>query len=279
MPKTVYLPPAHVPIAMTIAGSDSSGGAGIQADLKVMSALGVYSTSVISTLTAQSTTAVDAIFPVSPEFVQQQIATVCTDMPILATKIGMLGTADIICAVAQSLQLVEAKNIVLDTVMVAKSGDRLLQSDAISVLVNRLIPMADIITPNIPEACDLLGINTVDSVANMHTVAEDLLKLGCGAVLVKGGHMSGNICTDVYMDTTTHFTIENPRIATHNTHGTGCALSSAIAAYLAKGNSMQQAVKNAIAYIANAVKYADRLGPNGIGKGKGPIYHFYNSWT
>lgn len=267
------------PIAMTIAGSDSGGGAGIQADLKVMSALGVYGTSVITALTAQSTTAVDAIYPIAPDFISQQIATVWHDMPIQAVKIGMLSTRAITQAVSESLNTHGAKNIVLDTVMVAKSGDRLLQADAVDALKTTLIPIADIITPNIPEACDVLGISHIDTVNDMYTAAEQLLQFGCRAVLVKGGHMGGNIVTDVYMDTHTHFALQNPRIHTHNTHGTGCSLSAAITSYLAQGVPMDMAVKNAIAYISHAVSHADSLGDDGIGKGNGPIHHFYNIWT
>ncbi len=273
--------PSDVPIAMAIAGSDSSGGAGIQADIKVMSALGVFATTAITALTAQNTMAVEGIYAITPNFVQQQITTVWDDMPISAVKIGMLGTADMTEIVAKTLQSVHAQNIVVDTVMVAKSGDRLLQRDAVQSLIQTLIPIADVITPNIPEACDILGISHIDTISHMYKSAEKLLYMGCKAVLLKGGHMPGDVLTDVYMDTHTTFSMKNPRIYTHNTHGTGCSLSSAIAAYLAKGVPIHKAVKNAITYITEAVKHADKLGKNnkGIGNGNGPIYHFYNSWT
>ncbi len=280
-----FSPVQGVPVAMTIAGSDSGGGAGIQGDIKVMSALQVFGTCAITTLTAQSTTAVDAIYPVDPAFVQQQITTVWCDMPISAVKVGMLGTAPMTVAVADTLQAVRAKNLVVDPVMVAKSGNRLLQPEALQSLIEVLLPIADIVTPNMPEACDMLGIAAITRTADMYQVAEKVLHMGCKAVLVKGGHMPGDTVTDVYMDGNSQFCIQNPRVHTHNTHGTGCALSSAIAAYLARGDSMHTAVHNAVAYIAQAVTYADRLGADkgglgkgGLGKGNGPIYHFYNSW-
>ena len=263
------------PICLTIAGSDSGGGAGIQADLKVMSALGVYGASVITALTAQNTKEVRSIFPATPEFIIEQIETVYDDLEIDAVKIGMLGTPEITFAVASALRAVKAKNIVLDPVMVAKSGDKLLSDDAVDALKQRLIPMADIITPNIPEAMVLLDTNTKPTLDNMGEYCTDLLKLGAKSVLLKGGHMTGETLHDLYSDGAEMMSMTSPRIDTKNTHGTGCSMSSAIASELAKGGDMKSAVQVAKEYIAGAVQNADKLN---IGTGSGAIHHFYKVW-
>jgi hydroxymethylpyrimidine/phosphomethylpyrimidine kinase len=263
------------PIAVTIAGSDSSGGAGIQADLKTFSALGVYGASVIAALTAQNTKGVTAIHEVPPGFVTAQIDAVFSDLAVAAVKIGMLGNADIIVAVAAGLARHNAANVVLDPVMVATSGDRLLKPDAIAVLRTQLMPRAALITPNLPEAAALLDAPVATDPAEMRRQADRLLALGARAVLIKGGHAEGAESTDILVigDTATPFAA--PRIATRNTHGTGCTLSAAIAAGLAKGQGLVEAVSGAKAYVTAAIAAADRLA---IGSGHGPVHHFHRWW-
>ncbi|MFO1388277.1 bifunctional hydroxymethylpyrimidine kinase/phosphomethylpyrimidine kinase [Cellvibrio sp.] len=259
------------PIAMTIAGSDSGGGAGIQADLKTFAALGVYGCSAISSLTAQNTQGVQGVFPVPPEFVQAQIKSVLSDIKVGAIKTGMLATADIIQAVAESL----AENqipLVLDPVMVATSGDRLLAEDAISTLINRLIPRATILTPNLLEAAALLAAPVASSIAEMELQARSLLAMGAQAVLVKGGHGSGYDATDLLLTSTGVELFSAQRIDTKNTHGTGCTLASAIAAGLAKNLSSRDAVAQAKDYLHNALLHSNELT---IGQGSGPVHHFY----
>jgi hydroxymethylpyrimidine/phosphomethylpyrimidine kinase len=266
---------ATTPIAVTIAGSDSSGGAGIQADLKTFSALGVYGASVIAALTAQNTRGVTAIHEVPPGFVAAQIDAVFSDLTVAAVKIGMLGNADIIAAVAAGLARHEAANVVLDPVMVATSGDRLLKPDAVEVLRTQLMPRAVVITPNLPEAAALLDAPVATDEAAMRRQADGLLALGARAVLIKGGHAEGADSTDLLVigDTATSFAA--PRIATRNTHGTGCTLSAAIAAGLAKGQGLVEAVRDAKAYVTAAIAAADRLP---IGSGHGPVHHFHRWW-
>jgi hydroxymethylpyrimidine/phosphomethylpyrimidine kinase len=266
---------ATTPIAVTIAGSDSSGGAGIQADLKTFSALGVYGASVIAALTAQNTRGVTAIHEVPPGFVAAQIDAVFSDLTVAAVKIGMLGNADIIAAVAAGLARHEAANVVLDPVMVATSGDRLLKPDAVEVLRTQLMPRAVVITPNRPEAAALLDAPVATDEAAMRRQADGLLALGARAVLIKGGHAEGADSTDLLVigDTATSFAA--PRIATRNTHGTGCTLSAAIAAGLAKGQGLGEAVRDAKAYVTAAIAAADRLA---IGTGQGPVHHFHRWW-
>ena len=263
------------PIALTVAASDSSGGAGIPADIKSMSALGVYSATVFTALTAQNTREVRSIFPVSLDFITEQIQTVFDDIAIDAVKIGMLGTADITETVAKALKAVGAKNIVLDPVMVAKSGDRLLDDDATLALKEYLIPMSDIITPNLPEAAEILGVAEAASHEQMQEMTRQLLSLGSKSVLLKGGHLQSDISHDVFFNGEEIFTLSSPRIKTKNTHGTGCTMSSAIASFLAKGDTMEQAVRGAKKYIAQAVEHADKLH---IGSGHGPVHHFYDIW-
>lgn len=266
--------PSKTPIALTIAGSDSGGGAGVQADLKAFSALGVYGASVITALTAQNTLAVEAIHPVDPIFIRQQMAAVLTDIDVKAIKIGMLGTPDVVRAVRAGLDDFNSRPIVLDPVMVAKSGDPLLAEEAVQSLKDALIGIAEIITPNLPEAARLIGVDAVDGDRPaMEAAAKTLLDLGPFAVLLKGGHGTGGDCDDLYLDRDgTHFWMTGKRVDTGNTHGTGCTLSASIAAGLAKGLSLTEAVKQAKTYIADAISAADELD---IGAGHGPVHHFH----
>jgi len=263
------------PIAVTIAGSDSGGGAGIQADLKTFSALGVYGASVIAALTAQNTKGVTGIHDVPADFVTAQIDAVFSDLAVNAVKIGMLARAPVIKAVVDGLVRWEQKAIVLDPVMVATSGDRLLAADAVDVLKRLLIPRALVITPNLPEAAALLDAPIARSETDMRRQAERLLALGAKAVLMKGGHDSGPESADLLIDATGETRFAATRIATQNTHGTGCTLSSAIAAGLAKGLTLVEAVRVAKAYVTAAIAAADRLE---IGSGHGPVHHFHAWW-
>ncbi len=262
-------------IAVTIAGSDSGGGAGIQADLKTFSALGVYGASVIAALTAQNTRGVSGIHDVPPAFVTAQIDAVFSDLKADAVKIGMLSNAGVIAAVAEGLARHRARNIVLDPVMVATSGDRLLDPAAMDALRNTLIPRARIITPNLPEAAALLDAPVAVTEAEMQTQAERLLAAGAQAVLMKGGHGAGPEAVDLLVtpDATTRFVAA--RIDTKNTHGTGCTLSSAVAAGLAKGLSLTEAVRAAKDCVTAAIAASDRLS---IGAGRGPVHHFHAWW-
>jgi hydroxymethylpyrimidine/phosphomethylpyrimidine kinase len=261
-----------VPVALTIAGSDSSGGAGIQADLKTFAALGVYGASVITALTAQNTLRVSGIHQVPAEFVTAQIDAVFSDLAVGAVKIGMVAQLDNIDAIAAGLKRWSPKHVVLDPVMVATSGDRLLASEAIEALRSKLIPCASIITPNLPEAAALLGEPVAESEAAVEHQGKRLLAMGCRAVLIKGGHGEGAESIDYLIDPQGTRALPAPRIATKNTHGTGCSLSSAIAAGLAKGEGLETAVRNAKAWISAAISAADRFS---VGHGHGPIHHFH----
>jgi hydroxymethylpyrimidine/phosphomethylpyrimidine kinase len=262
----------QTPIAMTIAGSDSGGGAGIQADLKTFAALGVYGCSAIASLTAQNTRGVQGVFPVPPDFVQAQIDSVLSDIPVAAIKTGMLATAEIISAVADSLGRYPKIPLVLDPVMVATSGDRLLAQNAIQTLIEQLLPRATLVTPNLLEAAALLNQPVASSLAQMQAQAEQIMVLGARSVLMKGGHSSGDESTDLLLTSDGVETFSAPRIATRNTHGTGCTLASAIAAGLAKKLSLREAVQEAKNYLHNALLQADKLT---IGQGSGPVHHFY----
>lgn len=263
-------------IAVTVAGSDSSGGAGIQADLKTFSALGVYGASVIAALTAQNTRGVQGIHDVPPAFVSQQIDSVFSDLSVGAVKIGMLSRPETIEAVADGLARHRARNVVLDPVMVATSGDRLLAPEAVEALRERLIPAALIMTPNLPEAAALLDEAEARTEDEMRTQGERLLALGATAVLIKGGHGGAPESVDILVERLGTTRLPAPRIATRNTHGTGCTLSSAIAAGLAKGLSLHDAVAAAKAYVTAAIAASERLT---IGHGSGPVHHFHASWT
>jgi hydroxymethylpyrimidine/phosphomethylpyrimidine kinase len=261
-----------IAIALTIAGSDSSGGAGIQADLKSFAALGVYGASVITALTAQNTRGVTGIHQVPAEFVTAQIDAVFGDLDVKAVKIGMVADLAVIDAIAAGLRMWSPQHIVLDPVMVATSGDRLLAAEAVDALRAKLIPLASLITPNLPEAAALLNEPIAESDAAIASQGQRLLALGCPAVLIKGGHGHGAESTDFLVRDSGTVVLAAPRIATQNTHGTGCSLSSAIAAGLAKGEDLETAVRNAKAWISAAIAAADRLG---VGHGHGPVHHFH----
>jgi len=260
------------PIALTIAGSDSSGGAGIQADLKTFAALGVYGASVITALTAQNTRGVTGIHLVPSEFVAAQIDAVFSDLAVGAVKIGMVAQLATIDAIAAGLERWSPKHVVLDPVMVASSGDRLLAADAVEALRTKLIPRAALVTPNLPEAAALLDEPVAASEAAIERQGKRLLAMGCPAVLIKGGHGQGAESIDYLVTASGVIALPAPRVATQNTHGTGCSLSSAIAAGLARGEDMETAVRNAKAWVSAAIAAADRFS---VGHGHGPIHHFY----
>lgn len=261
-------------IAVTIAGSDSSGGAGIQADLKTFAALGVYGASVLTALTAQNTKGVTAIHDVPADFITAQIDAVFSDLDVAAVKIGMLSRAVAIRTVAADLDRHKARNIVLDPVMVATSGDRLLVEDAVIALRNELIPMALVVTPNLPEAAALTGTAVARDEREMEIQAREILALGARNVLIKGGHGEGAESVDLLIGQGDVIRLSAKRIATKNTHGSGCTLSSAIAAGLASGLDLIAAVQEAKTYVTAAIAAADRLT---IGHGHGPLNHFPNS--
>ncbi|MGB9116855.1 bifunctional hydroxymethylpyrimidine kinase/phosphomethylpyrimidine kinase [Bradyrhizobium sp.] len=261
-----------IPIALTIAGSDSSGGAGIQADLKTFAALGVYGASVITALTAQNTRGVSGIHPVPAAFVTAQMDAVFGDLDVKAVKIGMVAQLAIIEAIAAALTRWKPSPVVLDPVIVATSGDPLLSVDAVAGLRTKLIPLAALITPNLPEAAALLGEPVASTEAAIADQGKRLLALGCPAVLIKGGHGQGAESIDYLFSAGGVIALPAPRIATRNTHGTGCSMSSAIAALLAKGEALETAIRNAKAWITAAIAAADRLD---VGHGHGPIHHFH----
>lgn len=259
---------------LSIAGSDSSGGAGIQADIKAISANGGYAMTAITALTAQNTRGVHAVQEVTPDMVRAQISAVRDDCRVDAVKIGMLGSAQIVAAVLQGLRGMGAP-IVLDPVMVAKGGDRLLHHAAVRSLRDDLLPRATVITPNLPEAADLLGLPEAVSRDQMVAQARALLAMGPGAVLLKGGHLGGQDSPDLLLDGAGEHWILAPRIATANTHGTGCTLSSALATWLGRGLPLSQAVARAKDYISDAIAGADQLT---VGACQGPVHHFHRLW-
>ncbi|MGP9804406.1 bifunctional hydroxymethylpyrimidine kinase/phosphomethylpyrimidine kinase [Paracoccus sp. NSM] len=262
-------------IALTIAGSDSGGGAGIQADLKAFSALGVYGASVITALTAQNTRAVTMVEPASPAMIAAQMRAVFDDLDIRAVKLGMLGDAQAIRTVAEGLEG-RGMPVVLDPVMVAKSGDALLPDAAIGALREVMLPRAHLLTPNLPEAARLLGCAPATSEAEMARQAAALCTLGAQAVLMKGGHAEGAVCTDLLVTPEGVTRLTAPRQATRNTHGTGCTLSAAIAAGLAQGLDLPLAVGVAHRYLQGAIAAADGLA---VGHGHGPVHHFHAVWS
>ncbi|MGY6570776.1 MAG: bifunctional hydroxymethylpyrimidine kinase/phosphomethylpyrimidine kinase [Salinarimonas sp.] len=262
-------------IAVTIAGSDSGGGAGIQADLKTFSALKVYGASVITALTAQNTQGVQAIHDVPAEFIAAQIDSVFTDLKVNAVKIGMLSQVGVIETVAAGIERHGMSRVVLDPVMVAASGDRLLSEDAIEALRHVLIPHAAIVTPNLPEAAALLGEAVAQDEETMLDQGKRILAMGPSAVLIKGGHGSGADSTDLLIESTNVHRFPAPRIDTKNTHGTGCTLSSAIAAKLAQGYTLHPAVEADKAYISAALAAGRDLD---IGQGHGPVHQFHSYW-
>ncbi|MGH1542540.1 MAG: bifunctional hydroxymethylpyrimidine kinase/phosphomethylpyrimidine kinase [Arenicella sp.] len=263
--------PANV---LTIAGSDSSGGAGIQADIKTFSALGAYATSVITAVTAQNTQGVRHIHDIPVPSIVAQIEAVLDDVEIDVVKIGMLSQPEVILAVAECLQKRTLRHIVLDPVMVASSGDALLVEDAVEALKTTLLPLASLITPNLPEAAVLLGIEPLYDKAHMLDVACRIRDLGVPNVLLKGGHLANNDCIDL-MYYGEELWLPADRIDTDNTHGTGCTLSSAVAALLATGMDMCDAVTGAKQYIHQAIATADQLN---VGNGHGPVHHFNQWW-
>jgi hydroxymethylpyrimidine/phosphomethylpyrimidine kinase len=263
-----------VPVALTIAGSDSSGGAGIEADLKTFSALGVYGACAITAVTAQNTTGVFAIHGVPADVIAAQIDAVFTDLDVGAVKIGMLVTAPAIDAVAAALDRYRPRNVVLDPVMIASSGERLLREDALDAL-RGLIRRARVITPNLPEAAALLDAPPARDEAEMRGQAEKLLARGAGTVLITGGHASGPESVDLLVEAGRCLRLAAPRVATKNTHGTGCTLASALAAGLVKGLSLDEAARQAKTYVSAALAAADRLA---IGAGRGPLHHFHAWW-
>ncbi|RMF10817.1 MAG: bifunctional hydroxymethylpyrimidine kinase/phosphomethylpyrimidine kinase, partial [Alphaproteobacteria bacterium] len=248
-----------IPIALTIAGSDSSGGAGIQADLKTFSALHVYGASVITALTAQNTREVRAIHEVPADFVRAQLDAVFADLEIRAVKIGMLARADIASVVADFLASECESPVVLDPVMVSESGSALLEQGAEKVLREKLFPLADLLTPNLHEAARLLDSPLAASEEEMRAQAFSLMETGPRAVLLTGGHMPGDQAVDILCDGTSYLRLPARRIGTRNTHGTGCTLSAAVAAFLAHGASMRDAVSRAKAYLGEALAHADAL--------------------
>ncbi|NNU80101.1 bifunctional hydroxymethylpyrimidine kinase/phosphomethylpyrimidine kinase [Halovulum dunhuangense] len=260
-----------IPNILSIAGSDPSGGAGIQADIKAISARGGYAMAAITGLTAQNTRGVQAVSLVDPALVEAQIASIRADIRIDAVKIGMLGSADIIAAVARALAGLEAP-VVLDPVMVAKGGDRLLEAAAVAALRGTLLPMAGLLTPNLPEAADLLGERQAADPETMADQGRRLLALGPRAVLMKGGHLGGAGSPDLLVTPSGVIRLDGPRHATANTHGTGCSLSAALACELGHGRRLEEAVRRAKDWLGDAIAGADRLA---VGGGHGPVNHFH----
>jgi hydroxymethylpyrimidine/phosphomethylpyrimidine kinase len=272
--------PRAIPNTLTIAGMDPSGGAGILADVKAMSALGAYACAVVAALTAQNTEAVTDISPVNPPFVRAQIDTLFADIEIHAVKIGMLGQTGVIEVVADRLGHHKPPHLVLDPVMVAKSGDLLLEQKAVGALREQLLPLATIITPNLPEAGVLLEMRSVETVREMRRVAERLRNLmthgGHRWVLLKGGHLPGNDTIDILHDGDKMIELPGHRIQTRNTHGTGCTLSAALAALLPQMDDVVEATRAAKEYLVAAIASADRLK---VGHGHGPVHHFHKLWA
>jgi hydroxymethylpyrimidine/phosphomethylpyrimidine kinase len=271
-----------IPNVLSIAGSDPSGGAGIQADLKTFSALGCYGMAALTALTAQNTRGVSGVHVPPAAFVAAQIDAIFEDVEVHAVKIGMLASGDIVETVAGRLRAHGARNIVLDPVLVATSGDSLGAPDVVEAMKLHLFPLATVVTPNVPEAVRLAGNDlgggvTAIDLAGLEVLARALQAQGTQAVLVKGGHLGGALAEDVLFDGTSVQVFKAERVATRNTHGTGCTLSSAIAAYLAQGRSLAEAVAGAKDYLTGALRGADELHV-GSGTGHGPVHHFHALW-
>ncbi|GLQ72612.1 bifunctional hydroxymethylpyrimidine kinase/phosphomethylpyrimidine kinase [Vibrio penaeicida] len=265
---------ADTPIVLTIAGSDSGGGAGIQADIKAISATGSFACSAITAITSQNTCGVSAIFPIPLDHVASQLDAVFSDLNVIAVKVGMLADSGIIKVVADKIKQYQPKHLVVDPVMVATSGDLLLEESAISTLKTELLPLADVITPNLPEGATLTGSPVPTTSSEMDQMVEKLRALGCSSVLLKGGHLeSDNDSNDLLIFAESVETLSAKRVDTKNTHGTGCTLSSAIASYLAQGHDLISATTLAKSYISQAIKHSDELD---IGKGHGPVHHFFS---
>jgi len=269
--------PRAIPNVLSIAGSDPSGGAGIQADLKTFSALGCYGMAAITALTAQNTRGVSAVHVPPVDFVVAQIDAIFNDVRVDAVKLGMLASGAIVEAVADRLRAHGARNIVLDPVLVATSGDALGAPDVVEAMITHLLPLARIVTPNIPEAMRLSGGSGPQDSAGLERLARAIHALGANAVLVKGGHMEGELAPDVLFERAAAHLFEAPRVATRNTHGTGCTLSSAIAANLAHGMELAAAVQRAKSYLTAALIASDKLDV-GSGEGHGPVHHFHGLW-
>ena len=256
------------PVALTIAGSDSGGGAGIQADLKTFHQWGVYGTSAVTAVTAQNTLGVQEIHPVPTATIAAQIWSVATDLPPAAVKSGMLATAEIVRTVADAIRSHRLGCYVLDPVMVATSGDTLLERDAVAAVRDELLPLATVVTPNWPEAALLTGV-TEANLSGMAMAARDIVDAGADAALVKGGHLGGAEVVDLFWDGKSEHLFRGPRIRTRHTHGTGCTLSAAIAAGLARGAPLSEAVGAAVVWVRSAI-----VGAPGLGAGHGPLNHF-----
>jgi hydroxymethylpyrimidine/phosphomethylpyrimidine kinase len=266
---------SSIPNVLTIAGSDSGGGAGIQADLKAFSALGAYGASVITALTAQNTRGVTAIHAPDAAFVTAQLDAVFDDIRIDAVKIGMLANADIVRAVAEALRRHRPERVVLDTVMISKSNHALLAPEAVAALREELLPLAGIVTPNLPEAAALLGVAPAADEAAMVEQGEALRALGARAVLMKGGHLGGADSPDWLIEDSGTLRLAGKRVPVTNTHGTGCTLSSAIAALWPQRGSLAEAVAEAKVYLTGALEASERLD---VGQGVGPVHHFHRWW-
>lgn len=268
MPQTSNRVIPYPAVALTIAGSDSGGGAGIQADLKTFHAFGVFGTSAVTAITAQNTMTVSAVHAVPLEVVGAQIDAVVDDLDPAATKTGMLATAALVVMVARAITRHRLERFVLDPVMVATSGDSLLDKDAEEALVRELLPQAELITPNLHEACILTG-REITTLADMRWAARELVRMGARAALVKGGHLTEDKAVDVLWDGRVERTWSRPRLPAMNTHGTGCTLSAGVTASLALGVSLQDAVDRAVDFVARAIATAPDLG-----RGHGPVNHF-----
>ncbi|MFA6288447.1 MAG: bifunctional hydroxymethylpyrimidine kinase/phosphomethylpyrimidine kinase [Opitutaceae bacterium] len=264
-----------IPNVLSIAGVDPSGGAGLLADLKAFSALGAYGTGVVAALTAQNTRGVTGVQPVPVAFIAQQIDTLFADVRIDAVKLGMLGNAEVVVTVAAALRRHHVRRLVVDPVMLSKSGHHLLSPDAVAALRREILPLAEIITPNLPEAEVLLACAPIRTLADMRTAARALHALGPRIVVIKGGHLDGSESIDVIDDGTTPIELPAARIITKNTHGTGCTLSAAIAALLPQHADPLDAIRAAKAYLTAAIAASGELS---VGSGHGPVHHFHNLW-
>ncbi|MGH3358517.1 MAG: bifunctional hydroxymethylpyrimidine kinase/phosphomethylpyrimidine kinase [Nocardioidaceae bacterium] len=260
------------PAMLSVAGSDPSGGAGIQADLKTATALGVYGGAVLTSLTAQNTLGVTGIFPVPPEFVVDQYEAVVADLDVVAVKIGMLGTAEVVIALAEAMRRLPVRNVVLDPVMVATSGDRLVSDETVAAIREHLLPLASVVTPNLPEAAALTGAGEPGDQEAMVEAGVRLRSLGAAAALVKGGHAHGPDATDVLVDADGSAVFASVRVDTPNTHGTGCTLSSGIASLLTYPMPLREAVQEAKRFLTGALRAgADWT----IGDGRSPVNHLW----
>ena len=262
---------SNIPNILSIAGSDSSGGAGIQADLKTFSALNVYGATVITNITAQNSRGVQKIHTLPIELIKSQLVSVFEDINITAVKIGMLHRKEVIELVADTITHYRPKFVIVDPVSCSTQGQSLLESNAVQSLKEKLFPLASMITPNIPEALSLLEIEDTPDHLDHDMITRKLSKFGAETALLKGGHMTGDICTDVLLENDHLFHFSRAKIITTNTHGTGCTLSSAIASFLSKGNNYKASVDLATNYISTCILNADKLS---VGSGTGPLYHF-----